>query len=555
MAVASGHQNRYLLHRHTLTRCSGFFEASTSNEWSRAQALPELLPAAGAANANANALAAGNELARIGEDGNSNTNGGGGSRNGSEAAGARPSMLSPPRKRWRYELDRGSGDGDIPMLVQKEETNPAASSLPSASLFGGGGGAGAADVTTGSSRGHHRTSSSTHSNHHFFRSVVNLSSSSHYPGSSSSSSNHHQADLPPPSQADQDPPPRLRQPLPHHVQLPAGAGPRQHRRRLRAVQVAADARRPVRRAGRGRPARRPPPAAVPVAAVEADRQVPHLVPAAGLPGALQGHLPRGPHPRGRPVARRRAQPARQPARRRARPHRGQGRRARGVGGPRRGAASSACTSSRAPATASPRPRPTSTGWPSPSSASAGRQHHAAAAALRARPHRSWPGCRRFFFYSRPALLRCPRPTSGLLLQLRRLSCAATVRFDHNQNHHYPTSLQHHHGGPPAPPSPPLSSLGRTYRALGGCAPGPGYLGHDECKRFLKLAPELYSRDNLRRFEKRIDELKAMAREVVRPLMGSALELDMAGAKAGAADGIGYLTCTRVGERDLPWADD
>src|SRR5687767_9287946 len=35
-------EQRYLLHRHTLTRCSGFFEASTSVEWSRAQKPPAL---------------------------------------------------------------------------------------------------------------------------------------------------------------------------------------------------------------------------------------------------------------------------------------------------------------------------------------------------------------------------------------------------------------------------------------------------------------------------------------------------------------------------------
>ena len=47
---AGAAENRYLLHRHTLTRCSGFFEASTSSEWSKARPL----------------LAGGNELARIG---------------------------------------------------------------------------------------------------------------------------------------------------------------------------------------------------------------------------------------------------------------------------------------------------------------------------------------------------------------------------------------------------------------------------------------------------------------------------------------------------------
>lgn len=61
---------------------------------------------------------------------------------------------------------------------------------------------------------------------------------------------------------------------------------------------------------------------------------------------------------------------------------------------------------------------------------------------------------------------------------------------------------------------------------------------------------MYSRDNLRRFEKRMDELKVMARSVVRPLMGSELELDMGGSRT--AEGISYLICTAVGNRDLPW---
>jgi hypothetical protein len=99
--------------------------------------------------------------------------------------------------------------------------------------------------------------------------------------------------------------------------------------------------------------------------------------------------------------------------------------------------------------------------------------------------------------------------------------------------------------------PPLASLGRTYRTLGSAA--GAYLGHDECKRFLKLTPELYSRDNLRRFEKRVEEIKAVAREVVRPLMGSGLELEAtSGGGRGGGEGIGYLTCTVVSDRDLPW---
>lgn len=101
---------------------------------------------------------------------------------------------------------------------------------------------------------------------------------------------------------------------------------------------------------------------------------------------------------------------------------------------------------------------------------------------------------------------------------------------------------------PLPPSPAAYSqnqqTGRTMRLIGSSS-NQAYLNHDECKKFLKGCPELYSREGLKRFEKRMDEVKGMAREVVRPLMRSFLEGD-----AGA--GVGYLVCTRVEERDYVW---
>lgn len=112
----------------------------------------------------------------------------------------------------------------------------------------------------------------------------------------------------------------------------------------------------------------------------------------------------------------------------------------------------------------------------------------------------------------------------------------------------------HHPSPALPPPvPPLTSIGRAYRTLGS-GNSSAFLNHDDCKKFLKLTPELYSRDNMRRFEKRMDELKATARDLVRPLLGSGLELDMAGSSR-TSDGITYLTCTAVGNRDLPWPVD
>ncbi|TVY55993.1 hypothetical protein LSUE1_G009356, partial [Lachnellula suecica] len=122
-APGGSRTNRYLLHRLILTQCSGFFEASTSQEWSRA-----------------GNEADGAELARIGED------------SGSEAGRNRD-----VKKRWRYELDSGSNSDDIPMLVQKENT--------SVSLFG-----------PPPVRNKPPASSPS-----FFRSVANLSLPSHAP--------------------------------------------------------------------------------------------------------------------------------------------------------------------------------------------------------------------------------------------------------------------------------------------------------------------------------------------------------------------------------------
>ncbi len=101
---------------------------------------------------------------------------------------------------------------------------------------------------------------------------------------------------------------------------------------------------------------------------------------------------------------------------------------------------------------------------------------------------------------------------------------------------------------PAPPPAAPTSVGRMFLLLGSSS-SSAYLGHDETKRFLKLSPDLYTRDNLRRFERRVDELKHLASDVVKPLMRNFLELDLGSFGPG---GLGYLTCTRVEVGDLPW---
>ncbi|KAF2465568.1 uncharacterized protein BDR25DRAFT_85063 [Lindgomyces ingoldianus] len=102
-------------------------------------------------------------------------------------------------------------------------------------------------------------------------------------------------------------------------------------------------------------------------------------------------------------------------------------------------------------------------------------------------------------------------------------------------------------GEAVPPPPPTAfNTGRVFRLLG--TGGPSYLGHDECKRFLRLSPEQYNRDNLKKFERRIDEIKNLAKDVVKPLMRNFLELDL-GSQGG---GLPYLTCTRIDPQDFPW---
>lgn len=75
---------RYLLHKLILTQCSGFFEAGTSDEWATAGDVTNAGPSNGTA------------LSRI-------------------PSGSRPEQ----KRKWRYEMDWGSGEDDLPMLVQK----------------------------------------------------------------------------------------------------------------------------------------------------------------------------------------------------------------------------------------------------------------------------------------------------------------------------------------------------------------------------------------------------------------------------------------------------
>ena len=89
---ADGQERRYTLHRLILSQCSGFFEASTSEEWTKAQQ---------------NGTARG--LGRISEDDDDRT------ATRSSQAGSRQGE----KFRWYYELDWGNQDEEVPMLVQR----------------------------------------------------------------------------------------------------------------------------------------------------------------------------------------------------------------------------------------------------------------------------------------------------------------------------------------------------------------------------------------------------------------------------------------------------
>jgi hypothetical protein len=100
------------------------------------------------------------------------------------------------------------------------------------------------------------------------------------------------------------------------------------------------------------------------------------------------------------------------------------------------------------------------------------------------------------------------------------------------------------GEAPAPPAAAAFNTGPIFRLLG--TGGSSYLGHDECKRFLRLSSEHYNRENLKKFERRIDSLKELAKDAVKPLMRNFLELDL------SQGGLPYLTCTRIDPQDFPW---
>ena len=449
--VKAGPQsNRYLLHRLILTQCSGFFEASTSQEWSRAENV------------------SGGELARIGED------------SGSESARKKEVV----KKRWRYELDTGGSNDDIPMLVQKNDTT--------VSLFG------AADARPPPVR-----NKPPSSNPSFFRSVANLT----LPSSHSSPAG------PPISQEDQDLlndydnlfrifynyPPNL-DPIDiatAYIQCKslltladlydalAVVGPRidHHLLQFQSRLWKQIAKYPSSYLKLGYLAQSKSifqEALIHVVGAwpMGERHIRHQLPdsvleiiedkvedLAEMVGKIEGQLFR-----------------------------------------------LTLTTSRGE---------------------------------RVTPHNSyldWLAVSLFrqFISENTA----PPPPAPLPRSPPSRNGGGGGGGGHHTRNNTITSQQLS-PLPPASSQPLNPNLGRVYRIL-GTSPS-NYLNHDECKRFLKLSPEIYSRESLRKFEKRLEEVKIMAREIVRPLMRSYLLSEGANSS--------YLTCTRVDDpRDFPWLE-
>lgn len=113
---ASNQERRYLLHRLILAQNSGFFEAGTSEEWSRAQAQREVTTGDAEPDSSSSTLLNNSEtgLAIIKEDGE-------GTRDARRARGSRSgSSSSSTKMRWRYELDWENREEDeVPILIQK----------------------------------------------------------------------------------------------------------------------------------------------------------------------------------------------------------------------------------------------------------------------------------------------------------------------------------------------------------------------------------------------------------------------------------------------------
>ncbi|KAG6053322.1 hypothetical protein E4U17_004817 [Claviceps sp. LM77 group G4] len=103
--------------------------------------------------------------------------------------------------------------------------------------------------------------------------------------------------------------------------------------------------------------------------------------------------------------------------------------------------------------------------------------------------------------------------------------------------------------------PPIN-IYYVYGKLGSESPS-AFLDHNDCEAFLALNPRLHTPENLVRFENRMADLKALARDLVRPLLHNSLELDVSSSDLSETtmDKPFYFTCTTIEDDDIPWPLD
>ncbi|KAG5978571.1 hypothetical protein E4U56_000006 [Claviceps arundinis] len=127
--------------------------------------------------------------------------------------------------------------------------------------------------------------------------------------------------------------------------------------------------------------------------------------------------------------------------------------------------------------------------------------------------------------------------------------------NNNDNDNESESDNSHHSDIDNALIPPID-IYFVYRKLGSDSPS-AFLDHNDCEALLALNPQLHTAENLVRFEKRMADLKALARDVVRPLLHNNLELDVASPNISEESMIKpfYFTCTSVEDDDIPWPLD
>ncbi|KAK3180034.1 hypothetical protein K4F52_008612 [Lecanicillium sp. MT-2017a] len=506
-------ENRYLLHRHILTRCSGFFEASTSDLWSRARP-PAPAPTT---KPGAKQLAAGNELARVGSAA--------GVEDGSEddagqvvSAGAGVPAASA-RKRWRYELDPGSDEDDIPMLVQKDPSGDQTLAPMTTSIFGSP--RPSADFDSGPpparsrrSHSHSQPYSSKGSRSSFSQSLANLALSSQ----------------------------------------PRGPKPQRNATVTVADPVEQDLVQDYDNLFRI--FYNYPPLLDGVNVADAYIQCKRLLNLADQYDSLAVVGPRVDHHLLQFQARLWKQVAKYPV-----SYLRLGYLARSkvifqealvhvVGqwpvGER---------SLRASLPASVLDLIEDKVDDLEYTVSRVERRLFRLTLLNSRGDRVSPSSNYLdwlvisFFRQWLADNTTPPPPPAPVDPTSFRRRTSSRDGDRNAGGYSTSGSGSSSSASAVAPLPGLGSVGRAYRVMAGRP--TGYLPHSACKEFLKLTPDVYSRDNLRRFERRLDELKAMAREVVAPLMGSSLELDLAAGGAAAAGG----GSSGARQRDLPWSLD